>query len=346
MNSFSEILKKLRTKNNESQRDLAAILNISFQSVSKWEQGIHYPDVLMIQEIAKHYNVTIDYLLGMNEVAKEVREFTIDILVNETGGITVWTDFLVDGKIAPVAVLDNTRHAPGNRYLKTHPGPKDTVILAIDKDGKICLLGEHINNRVPSCGPEGFIYTQTGFEGVKNPCFIFEGTFVPNTLSKSFEFVIPKDGFVLVLPKQSIELKNLIKFIIPSKLHTKMYRNEVFDFTDYYGNHLFRNVLSSNELNNVCVSLVDNKVIFKKEETIDERQEKEIENFGITDFTKIKNKLEQLINKVDFLEMKVLEFEGMITNNECEIDDLHCQVSDFNCQLEDIKSILENNDNE
>lgn len=343
MKSFSEILRDLRVKNNESQRDLASILNISFQSVSKWEQGIHYPDVLMIQEIAKHYNVTIDYLLGMNEVSKEVKEFSIDVLVNTTGGITVWTDFLVNGKIAPESVLDNTRHAPGNRYLKTHPGPKDTVVIAIDKEGKICLLGEHINNRVPSCGPEGFIYTQTGLEGMKNPCFIFEETFVPNTLSKSFEFVIPKDGYLLVLPKQSIELKNLIKFIIPSKLHSKMYRNEVFDFTDYYGNHLFRNVLLSNELNHICVSLVDNKVIFKKEENSDDRPEKETDNFGITDLTKIKNKLDQLIDKVDFLELKVLEFEGMIANNECEIDDVRCQVEDFNCTLEDIKSILEDN---
>ena len=120
-----------------------------------------------------------------------------------------------------------------------------------------------------------------------------------------------------------------------------MYRNEVFDFTDYYGNHLFRNVLLSNELNHICVSLVDNKVIFKKEENSDDRPEKETDNFGITDLTKIKNKLDQLIDKVDFLELKVLEFEGMIANNECEIDDVRCQVEDFNCTLEDIKSILE-----
>lgn len=341
MNSFSEVLKKLRAKNNESQRDLASVLNISFQSVSKWEQGVHYPDVLMLQEIAKHYNVTTDYLLGMN--VKEYKEFVLDVLVNETGGITVWTDFLVDGKIAPISILDNTRHAPGNRYLKTHPGPKDTVVIAINKEGKICLLGDHINNRIPSCGPEGFIYTQTGFEGTKNPCFIFEGPFVPNTLSKSFEFVLPKDGYLLVLPRQSIELKNLFRFIIPHTLHSKMYRNDVFEFIDYYGRHFFSNVLSSNELNHITVSLVDNKVIFTKEESALEKEETVNDYNGITDFNKMKSKLDKLIDKVNFLEAKVLEFEGRIINNEDEINNVSCGVDDLSCQLNDIMLIIEDN---
>lgn len=341
MKRFSETLKKLRIKNNESQRDLATILNISFQSVSKWEQGVHYPDVLMLQEIAKHYNVSTDYLLGMNEVIKEVKEFCLDVIINDVGGLAVWTDFLYCDKIAPTSVLDATRHAPGNRYLKTHPGPKDTVVLAVDKDGKICLLGEHVNNHTPTCGPEGFIYTKTGFEGVRNPCFIFEESFKPYCASKSFEFVLPKDGYLLVLPLQSIELKNLIKFIIPNRLHSKILKNNTLSFRDYYGNHLFSNILSSNELNYISVSLKDNNIIFTKEETIDESQEKEVDYTGITDFSRVKNKLDQLVDKVNFLETKVLDFEGMIVNNESEIDDVRSQIDDFASQLEDVISMIE-----
>lgn len=346
MKRFSEVLKKLRVKNNESQRDLATILNISFQSVSKWEQGVHYPDVLMLQEIAKHYNVTTDYLLGMNEVIKEVKEFCLDVVINDVGGLAVWTDFLYCDKIAPTSVLDSSRHAPGNRYLKTHPGPKDTVVVAVDKDGKICLLGEHVNNHTPTCGPEGFIYTKTGFEGTRNPCFILEESFKPYCASKSFEFVLPKDGFLLVLPLQSIELKNLIKFIIPSRFHSKIFKNNTLSFRDYYGNHLFSNVLSSNELNHITVSLKDNKIFFIKEETIDEKLENDIDYTGVTDFSRVKNKLDQLIEKVSFLETIISDLESRLINNEGIIEDVDSRVDDIESELEDFVSRLDEIDNE
>ena len=43
--SFSDKLKELRNKNNETQIDLANKLNISFQSVSKWEKGLNLPSI-------------------------------------------------------------------------------------------------------------------------------------------------------------------------------------------------------------------------------------------------------------------------------------------------------------
>ena len=40
MKDFGKKLKELRQKNNESQKELAEKLNITFQSISKWEQGV------------------------------------------------------------------------------------------------------------------------------------------------------------------------------------------------------------------------------------------------------------------------------------------------------------------
>ena len=37
-----------------TQKDLAALLNISYQAVSKWEAGISLPTVEMLYDIAKN----------------------------------------------------------------------------------------------------------------------------------------------------------------------------------------------------------------------------------------------------------------------------------------------------
>ena len=42
--SFAENLKQLRKKNHLSQEELAEILDVSRQAVSKWEQGAGYPE--------------------------------------------------------------------------------------------------------------------------------------------------------------------------------------------------------------------------------------------------------------------------------------------------------------
>ena len=47
-----------------TQQALAEKLNISFQAVSKWENGTSYPDVTILPVLAAVLNVSIDSLLG------------------------------------------------------------------------------------------------------------------------------------------------------------------------------------------------------------------------------------------------------------------------------------------
>ena len=65
--SFGTNLKALREKKNLSQESLARILNISRQSVSKWEQGISYPSILYLIPLIKILDCTLEELLkGLN----------------------------------------------------------------------------------------------------------------------------------------------------------------------------------------------------------------------------------------------------------------------------------------
>lgn len=64
MNSelFSQNLRRLRLEKNLTQEQLANILGVSVQSVSRWECGNTLPDVMLLPEIAKLYGVTVDDL--------------------------------------------------------------------------------------------------------------------------------------------------------------------------------------------------------------------------------------------------------------------------------------------
>lgn len=64
MNSeiFSQNLRRLRLEKKLTQEQLANILGVSVQSVSRWECGNSLPDVMLLPDIARLYGVTIDDL--------------------------------------------------------------------------------------------------------------------------------------------------------------------------------------------------------------------------------------------------------------------------------------------
>jgi Predicted transcriptional regulators len=63
--------KRLRRERNLTQEELAGFLGISFQAISKWERGDGYPDITFLPVIANFFDVTLDELLGMNEIRSE-----------------------------------------------------------------------------------------------------------------------------------------------------------------------------------------------------------------------------------------------------------------------------------
>ncbi len=62
--TFGEKIKKLRTEANLTQKDLAEKLNVSFQTVSKYENDTNEPDLQTIKKLAQLFNCSIDYLFS------------------------------------------------------------------------------------------------------------------------------------------------------------------------------------------------------------------------------------------------------------------------------------------
>ena len=65
---FPEKLLTLRKANNLTQEQLAEKLEISRQSVSKWESGQATPELEKIVTLSAIFNVTTDYLLKSSEI--------------------------------------------------------------------------------------------------------------------------------------------------------------------------------------------------------------------------------------------------------------------------------------
>lgn len=76
-NVFGKRLQELRKARGLSQREFAAKLSMSFQSVSKWENGNGVPNVTLIPTIASILQVSCDHLIGHEN--KEIQSKYFDL---------------------------------------------------------------------------------------------------------------------------------------------------------------------------------------------------------------------------------------------------------------------------
>lgn len=70
--TFGEHLIQLRKEHNLSQEDLAQKIHVTRQTISKWELGITVPDMDILIDISKLFDISIDELVG-NEKEKEIK---------------------------------------------------------------------------------------------------------------------------------------------------------------------------------------------------------------------------------------------------------------------------------
>ena len=100
MNSvFRNRVLDLMEKNNEKQLGLAQDLGMTQATLSRNINGVHRPKAEVVERIAKHYNVTTDYLLGITNNPNAVKLNVADVdgyttsieyeLINKMAGFTI-----------------------------------------------------------------------------------------------------------------------------------------------------------------------------------------------------------------------------------------------------------------
>lgn len=88
---------RFRKEKNLKQENLAVLLNVSPQAVSKWENDVTCPDISILPELAKMLSVSVDVLLSGEseekkvqvlpvEQRKDIKDLLLKIVVNSLDG--------------------------------------------------------------------------------------------------------------------------------------------------------------------------------------------------------------------------------------------------------------------
>ncbi|ETJ18697.1 XRE family transcriptional regulator [human gut metagenome] len=119
MATFGDRLKILRTENHLTQEELANNFFLNKSSISKYEKNLQLPENNLLREIAKFFDVSLDYLLAisddrniitMNKLSSHERAaLLIDAKLVEDGYELTESD-VNDIVLAAKIVLEQKRH--------------------------------------------------------------------------------------------------------------------------------------------------------------------------------------------------------------------------------------------
>ncbi|MBE6570256.1 MAG: helix-turn-helix transcriptional regulator [Ruminococcaceae bacterium] len=106
---IGENLKRLRTEKNITQDTLAGYLGVTYQAVSRWENSMAYPDIELLPELARFFEVSLEELMGTDSEEKEIRETVSECyLLSETDK---------PAALAKLHALEQSH--PNNWYIKS-----------------------------------------------------------------------------------------------------------------------------------------------------------------------------------------------------------------------------------
>ena len=91
MEEIGTNIRLLRKTKNVTQEELANALHITYQAISKWENGSSQPDIALLPAIANYFGVSIDELFGFKLQAMTNKERFIRFMADT--GVLTFGDF-------------------------------------------------------------------------------------------------------------------------------------------------------------------------------------------------------------------------------------------------------------
>ena len=86
MTSFGKRLRMLRREKDITMVELAAVIGTTQPTISKYERGIHEPDLPMVKALAEYFDVSVSYITGETDTREPYYKVTdqyINDLVND-----------------------------------------------------------------------------------------------------------------------------------------------------------------------------------------------------------------------------------------------------------------------
>ena len=113
--NINEQIAFLRKQKGLTQENLATVLGVTNQAVSKWESGQCYPDIQFLPDMARLFEVTIDELLGyktseqLGDICLKIKDYFKDQPENESMSST----YRLAALLHEVAITDGyKKHLP------------------------------------------------------------------------------------------------------------------------------------------------------------------------------------------------------------------------------------------
>ena len=78
---IGKFIKDLRKKNNLTQKELADKYNVTYQAVSKWENGKNMPDISLLKSMSKDFNVSLEELFEGEKKKTFNKKYILIIIV-------------------------------------------------------------------------------------------------------------------------------------------------------------------------------------------------------------------------------------------------------------------------
>ena len=162
--TMGQIIRRLRRERGMTQEELAEILGVTFQAVSKWENDTGMPDISQVVPLAHVFGVTTDTILCVGETAPNV------------DAMQIYTN-----------AMQNTRYGVLETYLSAFNKLKEGL------DGKYCMP-----ERMLGKSPGTRSATPTGSSHVPLPQAIF------SLRGKGWSICIQPEGNLIGLNRKRI----------------------------------------------------------------------------------------------------------------------------------------------
>ena len=114
MTDYGKKIAELRAANKMTQAELGALLNVTSQAVSKWENGLSEPDIESIRKICQIFNITFDEFFGAEPKQENAEAAGQQTPENATGVVLAYCDVcdkpLYNPKEYQVSIVDGVQH--------------------------------------------------------------------------------------------------------------------------------------------------------------------------------------------------------------------------------------------
>ena len=90
--TFGERLYELRKNKNISQEELAELLDVSRQSISKWENDKAYPEMTRLLFMSEYFEVSLDYLMRGTDSDESNNDLAVGYKAQNM--LKVWNNFI------------------------------------------------------------------------------------------------------------------------------------------------------------------------------------------------------------------------------------------------------------